>query len=385
MDPPRSAHERELSQPPDPLLRGHRHPADGLHGVRPVPAAVGQRAGEGRRPDRRAAGDGAQPLRRGPGARGAPGRPLRHRPALARALRAGDDGRRASAGRRRWCRSSGSRASGSCATGVGAIADAGSAAATAVAERELVDPGGRRYRLELSDRTAPAYARSVRRITGLNVVVRSGDQTIGATLRGVPRGAAAAARRRGRRRRRRVSRRVVRGPRGLRRRARRASRCSRARRRPTRRSARRGCSPAPCSAGFFILAFTFAAVVSKSLQSRIGAFLDAARRLGRGDFSAAGADRGQRRVRRARAWSSTRWPASSRPGWRSSASSARAWRTSCAASARRSRRTSTATRCSRSPCAPPSTASRPTAGGRRCAATRSRRPRSARSPATRPG
>ncbi len=38
--------------------------------------------------------------------------------------------------------------------------------------------------------------------------------------------------------------------------------------------------------GFFILAFTFAVMVSRSLQRQIQAFLDAARRLGSGDFTA---------------------------------------------------------------------------------------------------
>jgi diguanylate cyclase (GGDEF)-like protein len=38
--------------------------------------------------------------------------------------------------------------------------------------------------------------------------------------------------------------------------------------------------------GFFILAFTFAVLVSRSLQRQILAFLEAARRLGSGDFSA---------------------------------------------------------------------------------------------------
>ncbi len=37
--------------------------------------------------------------------------------------------------------------------------------------------------------------------------------------------------------------------------------------------------------GFFVLAFTFALLVSRSLQRQIGGFLEAARRLGRGDFS----------------------------------------------------------------------------------------------------
>ena len=38
--------------------------------------------------------------------------------------------------------------------------------------------------------------------------------------------------------------------------------------------------------GFFILAFAFALLVSRSLERQIGGFLDAARRLGAGDFSA---------------------------------------------------------------------------------------------------
>ena len=38
-------------------------------------------------------------------------------------------------------------------------------------------------------------------------------------------------------------------------------------------------------AGFFILAFTFALLVSRSLQRQIDAFLQAARRLGSGDFT----------------------------------------------------------------------------------------------------
>ena len=37
--------------------------------------------------------------------------------------------------------------------------------------------------------------------------------------------------------------------------------------------------------GFLVLAFAFAVAVSRSLQAQIARFLDAARRLGRGDFS----------------------------------------------------------------------------------------------------
>ena len=71
------------------------------------------------------------------------------------------------------------------------------------------------------------------------------------------------------------------------------------------------CRPAAVLVGFFILAFTFAVLVSRSLQRQIDAFLVAARRLGGGDFSDRGADRRARRVRAARRASSTRCPASS--------------------------------------------------------------------------
>ena len=165
------------------------------------------------------------------------------------------------------------------------VLDAGSDLATAVAERELVDPGGQRYRLEISDRTALAYARSVRRITGLHVVVRAGGQTLAATIRGVPPGAelpapvgdmevgdeeyrvASFGDRDGF------------GPRGTQV----ALFAPQAETDEAIGDAR--LLAGALLTGFFILAFTFAAVVSRSLQSRIAAFLDAARRLGRGDFS----------------------------------------------------------------------------------------------------
>jgi HAMP domain-containing protein len=204
-------------------------------------------------------------------------------PALARALRAGDDAaatRRAEALLQQF----GIARVRISTAGGRTIVDSGSAVATAVAERELVDPGGRRYRLELSDRTAPAFARSVRRITGLHVVVRSGGRTLGTTLRGVP-GA------------------PLPEPVG-------SVTVGETEYRVASFADREGFGDARTQvavfagqeatdeaigqarllagallAGFFILAFTFAAVVSRSLQSRIAAFLHAARRLGRGDFS----------------------------------------------------------------------------------------------------
>jgi len=53
-------------------------------------------------------------------------------------------------------------------------------------------------------------------------------------------------------------------------------------------------------AGFVLLALGFAFVASRALQSQVSGFLQAARRLGGGDFSSPGADPRQRRIRRAR-------------------------------------------------------------------------------------
>ena len=50
-------------------------------------------------------------------------------------------------------------------------------------------------------------------------------------------------------------------------------------------------------AGFFVLAFTFALLVSRSLQRQIDSFLQAARRLGSRRLHGRGADLGPRRVR----------------------------------------------------------------------------------------
>ncbi len=165
------------------------------------------------------------------------------------------------------------------------VVDAGSDVATAVAERDLVDPGGRRYRLELSDRTAPAYARSVRRVTRLHVVVRTGERTLGSTLSGVPSGPLPLP----------VGEVAV-GDTEFRV----ASFADRDAfgSGSTRVSLFAGQEEtdeaigearllaAALLGGFFILAFTFAAVVSRSLQARITTFLQAARRIGQGDFSA---------------------------------------------------------------------------------------------------
>ena len=164
------------------------------------------------------------------------------------------------------------------------IVDVGSRDGTAVAERQLVDRGGRRFVLEVSDRSASAYARSVARVTEQAVIVRSGERTLAATIRGAPRkpfpvpvGDVRVAGETYRaasfdapgfaRVETRVS--VLADP----------SETNEA-------VADSRLLAGALLAGFFILAFTFAVLVSRSLQRQIGSFLDAARRLGRGDFSA---------------------------------------------------------------------------------------------------
>jgi diguanylate cyclase (GGDEF)-like protein len=165
------------------------------------------------------------------------------------------------------------------------VVDAGDRTAIFPSTRDLVDPGGKRFgQLQVSVITAPDFAQRNRRVTGLDTVVRLGRGTIlASTIRGID-------------------------PSKL----------------PDRQgdvhdggqNFRAATFPAPgfggtsvsvtvldrsiqeTSAvqnsrllaggillGFFILAFTFAVIVSRSLQRQIDGFLQAARRLGSGDFS----------------------------------------------------------------------------------------------------
>lgn len=162
--------------------------------------------------------------------------------------------------------------------------DVGSPNATAPARIELQDAGGARFGvLEVSDRSAPVYARTVARVAGLDTVVRADGRTLASTLRGVPAGSLP-----------RVGTievgdeefRVASfdGP-GF---GDATTRVSVLTNLDTVASdvADSRLLAGGVLAGFFVLAFTCAVLVSKSLQAQIAAFLDAARRLGRGDFGA---------------------------------------------------------------------------------------------------
>ena len=120
--------------------------------------------------------------------------------------------------------------------------------------------------------------------------------------------------------------------------------------------------------GFLVLAFAFALTVSRSLQSQIQRLLDAARRLGSGRLLDRGADRGQRRVRRARQrvqldGAPARGAAGGAPARARAPAGGDPARRRVVRRGPRPRR-----RCSRSSCRPRSTASAPTAAARRCAA-----------------
>ena len=143
--------------------------------------------------------------------------------------------------------------------------------------------------------TAPGYAAQVKRIAGLDVVIRRGGELLASTLPG------AAAK-------------PLPPDQGEVEIGDKSTGCRRSTRRGSSESARAtsvlqskaGTSSdvnrsrllaAVILAGFFVLAFAFAVVVSRSLQGQIAGFLDAARRLGAGDFSAKVPIHGPRRVR----------------------------------------------------------------------------------------
>jgi len=162
--------------------------------------------------------------------------------------------------------------------------DVGSQDATAPVRSELQDRGGARVGvLEVSDRSAAVYARTVKRLAELETVVRQDGRTLVATVAGLPRGALP---RVGTVRAGDTSYRVASfdapGFGGA------TMRVSVLADRAGVQSdvARSRLLAGGVLAGFFVLAFACAVLVSKSLQSQIAAFLDAARRLGRGDFGA---------------------------------------------------------------------------------------------------
>ena len=168
------------------------------------------------------------------------------------------------------------------AAGTNAV-DVGARAAVFPARRQLQDAGGRAFGvLQVSAAGPLAFTREVRRVTGLEVVVREDGQVLAATDPAAARLAAPAE------------------PADVELGGRRFRAASFAAPAFTGRSAtvslfgQRASSgdvgrsrrvAAAILLGFLVLAVGFAVVVSRSLHRQIAAFLDAARRLGRGDFS----------------------------------------------------------------------------------------------------
>ena len=161
--------------------------------------------------------------------------------------------------------------------------DVGRRDAVAPARRELVDSNGSRFgTLTVSDRSAAVFARQIRKLTGLHAVVREGSTTLAETLPGTPSGDLPDV---GRVKVGGEDYRVASFPApgfGERVRVSLLSSQSALQSDITRSRWLAG----GVLAGFFLLAIVCAILVSRSLQSQIGSFLEAARRLGRGDFGA---------------------------------------------------------------------------------------------------
>ena len=169
--------------------------------------------------------------------------------------------------------------------GARAIADAGSPTAVFPAARDLVGPGNRSYgKLQVSVQEAAAYTGLIGRVTESGAVVkRIGGPVLAATLEGVDPGSLPSDRGEvevGDKRFDAASFAVpgflatgdrvsVLAPRAMESSAVKKGRLL----------------AAGILAGFFVLAFTFALLVSRSLQRQIDSFLQAARRLGSGDFT----------------------------------------------------------------------------------------------------
>jgi diguanylate cyclase (GGDEF)-like protein len=172
--------------------------------------------------------------------------------------------------------------------GAPALADVGDASAVFPATRRLVDRTGATRtlgRLQVSATPARDYVARVKRVSGLDAVVaRAGGPVLASTLRGVEarrlpthQGAVAVA---GRDYKATSS--TVTGFQG---RAETVSILS-PKARVSSAIRRSRLIAGGILAGFLLLAVAFAAIVSRSLQRQIDAFLKAARRLGGGDFSA---------------------------------------------------------------------------------------------------
>jgi diguanylate cyclase (GGDEF)-like protein len=164
------------------------------------------------------------------------------------------------------------------------LADVGDPNASFPAERRLIGQSGKRFgTLQVAVTDPRSYAGLVQRVTGLHTVVHSGDRILASTLAGVQ--AAALPRTRGDVRLGGVSYRAATyNVPGFRVTPVQVT-LLQSREQTTSDVQRSRLLAGGILLGFFILAFTFAVLVSRSLQRQIDSFLIAARRLGSGDFS----------------------------------------------------------------------------------------------------
>ncbi|MGI8593514.1 MAG: diguanylate cyclase [Solirubrobacteraceae bacterium] len=163
------------------------------------------------------------------------------------------------------------------------VVDIGRRSAIAPASRDFVGSSGKPLvRMQASTATAGSYARRLRRLSPLDVIVRRGSRTLaasGPSLRGerLPEGGGTIGE--GRNKYKVASFQAPDfGGGDLRIAVLSDSESINAKVRSSRDAA------VGALLGFLILAFAFGIAVSRSLQGQIGRFLDAARRLGRGDF-----------------------------------------------------------------------------------------------------
>ena len=289
----------ELSHAPDAVLRADRRRADGRRRGRRLPPDRRQRDGQGRRPAlAEGAGRRDRPLRRGAQGRAATLR-RRGRRHAARAARAHGDARRAPRAPARCCARPGIkrivlvRRRPHDRRRRHARARSRPPAATSIGP-----PGARSGGCRSRSTTAPAYTRLVRRVE---------HRPRGGAARRPGRGAVAARRRRGAScptaatsRSAAASTAWPRSPRRTSTASPSASRCCPTSRRELGRRPAAGCSRSSCSAASSSWRspsrWRFRARCSRRSQR----FLDAARRLGSRRLLDRGADRGPRRVRRAR-------------------------------------------------------------------------------------
>jgi diguanylate cyclase (GGDEF)-like protein len=166
-----------------------------------------------------------------------------------------------------------------------AIADVGSSTAVFPAARNLVGPGGKSFgKLQVSVQEPAIYTGLISRVTESGAVVqRVGGRVLSSSLKGVDPGSIPSDRGEVEVGDKRFDAASFQAPGFVGESDRVAVLAPRAMETSAVRNGR--LLAAGILAGFFVLAFTFALLVSRSLQRQIDAFLQAARRLGSGDFT----------------------------------------------------------------------------------------------------